>query len=105
VFLKCVRNYERHFSFFYPDYRTSGLTVTGLARVYSTKTLKYYDKSDLFYDILTVNINSTCRWHTFARNMFSSAEYSEGYLSENVLKTYQLTAFGLLALVTFYPED
>jgi hypothetical protein len=33
-FLKYVLNREQHFSYFYPDYQTSGLTVTGFARVY-----------------------------------------------------------------------
>jgi hypothetical protein len=32
--LKYVLNSEEHFSYFDPDYPTSGLTVTGLARVY-----------------------------------------------------------------------
>jgi hypothetical protein len=32
--LTCVLNCEQHFSYFDPDYPTSGLTVTGLARVY-----------------------------------------------------------------------
>jgi hypothetical protein len=32
--LKCVLNREQHFSFFGPDYPTSGFPVTGLARVY-----------------------------------------------------------------------
>jgi hypothetical protein len=32
--LKYVFNYEQHFSYFNPDYLTSGLTVTSLVSVY-----------------------------------------------------------------------
>jgi hypothetical protein len=39
-----VLNCEQHFSYFDSDYPTSGLTVTGLARVYNTlESIKNYE--------------------------------------------------------------
>jgi hypothetical protein len=51
--LKC----EQHFSYFDPDYPISGLTVTGLARVYCTFISQHYRYGGTADHLLIICIN------------------------------------------------
>jgi hypothetical protein len=83
VSLKYVLNCKQHFSYFYLDYPTSRLTVTGLARVYSLHTFQYSTSDNNCKIVIIYNYFFCLK----AKKFFSKSLYRFHWY-QNYIKTY-----------------